>query len=69
MPLDRIAGVVPDWTARPLSIAAGVFALAGSVLVFAATAYASWVMLIAAVGAFALAGACWQVADRMALRH
>ena len=63
--LDRIAGATPVWLGRPLSVAAGVLALAGSLLVFAATVYGSWPTLIPAAVAFALAAVCWQLADRM----
>jgi len=69
MPLDRIAGVAPPWLGRPLSVASGLLALTGSLMVFTATVYGSWLMLIPGAAAFALAAACWQVADRMSRPH
>lgn len=65
MLLDRIARDTPTWLGRPLAMASGLLALAGSLGVFAATVYGSWVMLIPAAAAFALGAVCWQVADRM----
>ncbi|HSM02531.1 MAG TPA: hypothetical protein VK960_08870 [Acidimicrobiia bacterium] len=65
MPLDRMARAAPPWLGRPLSVASALLALTGSLVVFAATIYGSWVMLIPALAAFALGAVCWQVADRM----
>jgi predicted PurR-regulated permease PerM len=69
MLLDRIARAIPVGLGRPLSVAAGVLALAGSLLVFAATVYGSWPTVIPGAVAFALAAVCWQLADRMAGRR
>jgi predicted PurR-regulated permease PerM len=69
MLLDRIARTAPVWLGRPLSVAAGVLALAGSLLVFTATVYGSWPTLIPAAAAFALGAVSWQLADRMGSRR
>ena len=66
MLLDRIAEISPPSLGRPLSIGSGVLALGGALLVLVATANGSWLVLVLAATAFAAAGTCWQVADRVA---
>ena len=58
--------MTPEWLGRPLSIGSGLLALAGALLVFAATAYGSWLVLLPAAAVFAGAALCWHVADRVA---